>query len=257
MRMNKKLFELYITFPLVFITIFTFLTFEIFFLFIPTFKLFIDWVFNQDCAHDIRLITRVATGSLMGIPIGLFFFLGKQDEILNIKERSQERAWATVVANNNLISIETIIGIWKFGFWSDYLLDLEGKQFYLKPNSPDEELGEAVITALSASKKISIEDAKDYVEDKKFLPLLKEHEKQVLEKFGYENRHDMQEDVLYCLISVKNDLITMQCMQIQEGKKPKKYNIIHTPLTSPPSKIGAALRAALSATQPLPSGAMP
>jgi len=201
---------------------------------------------------DTQQMLRSIEAGLIGVlPLGfLTWIYAYQTKHSEIKERSQENAWATVIANNNLINIKTVLGLWKFGFWSTCVPDVESKQFYLTPASSDEELGGSVIAALLASKKIDFEENKGYYENERFSQLIKEYEAQDLERFCYKNIDDMVKDVLCCKISVKNSVITIQPWQKQSGegvqKKPKIYDAIHVPLNGTPSEIGAALRTALA-----------
>jgi len=252
----KKIFpKLYIEYSVFFVPVCVFLTLEVLFLFFPSLSSLIDWMYGEDYSYNMRAIARAAKAGLIGIPIGLvIWFFVYRDWVSEIKERSQERAWANVIADNNLISIKTLHGLWRSGFWDVSLPDLESQQSYLKSTSSDEELGEAVIAALSASKKINFEENEGYYKKERFLPLFEKYETQILEKFAYESVSDMDKCVLYCQISVKNDTIRMQPWRNKyEGlyrKRAIKYNIIHTPLSDAPSKIGASLRAALSQKSP-------
>jgi len=118
---------------------------------------------------------------------------------------------------------------------------------YLPPEVDDETLGAGLRAALTASKRVSVEDFQRIFASGVVQKLGKENEQYAMLQYGYKTRRALYKNMLFCLISVFEGLIEIKSthhksIEIYTGISDDGPEIIRLPVTVSDAELGAALR---------------
>ena len=164
------------------------------------------------------------------------------------KRRSEEEAKrrqgknAVVFRNNRLVSISAQSGLGMLGF------DLQGAHFLLPPNAADEVLGNALLGALSNSRRISPQEDPSF-SNQGIMAANKIWQQSLMDQFEYKTRKQLYENMISCDVRLFDNFITMTPLRHEGlegwgGMKDPTLNVVISG-EAPPSEIGAALRLTL------------
>jgi hypothetical protein len=163
----------------------------------------------------------------------------------------KKNAWASVKSNKDFVCIQT-----RSGCQSLNLPDPEGEEFFLMHDVSDEEMGKALISALSASRYLDIKECQasgnnffDY--RGRVEPEYKEWVDRTMARFGYKTKRTMFKDMLSCNVEVSNGLI-MICpwhhvkLEALDGEGLTEADNVMISFNAPLVEVGVSLRLALS-----------
>jgi len=170
-------------------------------------------------------------------------------------ETVERKFWASIRANGDFIYVKTCSGL------HAPLPDPDGREFCLDPTASDEELGEALLASLAASRQIASRDARCssgkifYDRRGRVEEEYKEWMARTMARFGYKTKRAMFKDMNSCLAESNGDAITIMPthhvkLEAWDGDGLTKEDNVVIPADSPPSEAGAALRLALSRCLP-------
>jgi hypothetical protein len=170
-------------------------------------------------------------------------------------EIPKKEKWTSVKSNKDFIFVRTHSG------WRTHLPDPEGKQFYVSHAASDEELGQSVMKALAASRRIDPRECdpnqwvKSLTDDKGRVLSYIEWVAQTMAQYGYKTKRAMFKDMKSCIIEMADDMITMQPwhhvkLEAWDGDGLTEKDNAVISADSSPAEVGAALRLALSRCRP-------
>jgi len=147
--------------------------------------------------------------------------------------------------NDEFISIKTCSGYFNF------LSDPEAPEHLLSPNASEEEIGRAVLDALSRSRILNPKDNRDFFSVELIGVRYEEWVKRIIEHYEYKKRREMFLNMKNCWIHSHNDLITFQPtnhvkLEAWEGVKKAGIEDMVIPTNSSLREIGAALKEAFN-----------
>lgn len=153
------------------------------------------------------------------------------------------KAWANAKANAEFIDLQTYSG------YRSSTIDETGKNHDLSPAVSEEELGDAVLDALVASRFLAVEDM--YRLNEQAQPAYERWVANKLTRHGYKNRRALFREMKTCSIELQDGLITIvpwhhDKLEGWDGRGISSDMHVVIDSTSGPAEIGAALRLAFS-----------
>ncbi|MQL48576.1 DUF1436 family protein [Photorhabdus khanii] len=152
---------------------------------------------------------------------------------------------ARCVFNRDFYLIETFSG------YRMLSIDLQGGHYLLPPDTNDEQLGMAVLDALSKSRLIPLEDVGDFFDPEKCREQYKEWTDRLIKTYGYRSKRQLFKKMNSCDIRLLDGVITIkpsghEKLELWTGKGIVESDYVAIPVDSSPEEVGAALRLAFS-----------
>ncbi|OCQ53931.1 hypothetical protein Ppb6_00951 [Photorhabdus australis subsp. thailandensis] len=152
---------------------------------------------------------------------------------------------ARCVFNRDFYLIETLSGYRMLG------IDLQGGHYLLSPDTDDEQLGIAVLDALSKSRLIPLEDVGVFFDPAKCSEQYKEWTNRLIKTYGYRSKRQLFKTMNSCTIRLLDGVITIkpsghEKLELWTGKGIVESDYVIIPADSSPEEVGAALRLAFS-----------
>lgn len=156
-----------------------------------------------------------------------------------------------ILTNKDFIYIETCSG------YNSYASDPDGYQFYLKSDAADDEIGAAILQALSKSRVIDISEIGTFFALDRIQKTYKEWVETTQKMYGYKTKRAMFKNMNYVSIEVLNNIASFcpwhhEKLEAWGGTRNGEADIVKIPYPSRASDIGAAFRLALSRCTPKP-----
>ncbi|MBL0318682.1 MAG: CdiI family contact-dependent growth inhibition immunity protein [Alphaproteobacteria bacterium] len=157
---------------------------------------------------------------------------------------------AGVYVNEKFYSIETLSGM---GLLSR---DFRAKEYILLPDASEEELGQAILGALSYSRVVNRKADPELWDTEAAKIRAQKWIEGLMQRFGYKTRAVMFRKMKSCDIVMKNGMIEISPSRRERngnlftGEGIQKSDYIYLPDTSTPAEIGAGLKLALSRCLP-------
>ena len=147
--------------------------------------------------------------------------------------------------NDNFISIKTRSGYFNF------LDDPEAPEHLFSPSSSEEEIGRALLDALSRSRIVIPKENREFFSFERAGVRYEKWVKEIMERYGYKKRRVMFENMKLCWIRVENDEIHIQPtnhvkLEGWEGKSKDMPETIVIKAASSAFEVGVALKEAFS-----------
>lgn len=158
----------------------------------------------------------------------------------------QKKRWVSVFENREFTQIETQSG------YRGGLPDPLGKRIRLTNPTTDEELGDAVLTALAASRFLHPNEHREFFDIRgRVVPQYEEWISGVISEYGYKSRRALFKDMKSCDIVEHDGVVTMrpthhEKLEAWSDDGITEECLVRVSTISPPSDVGAALRLALS-----------
>ncbi|MCC8374950.1 MULTISPECIES: contact-dependent growth inhibition system immunity protein [Photorhabdus] len=152
---------------------------------------------------------------------------------------------AGVKFNGDFYSIQTYSGNGLLG------VDPLGSEYLLQPVASDQELGKAVLDALSKSRIIPLDEYGDYFDhdanDKQYKNWITE----MMGSYGYRSKRQLFKKMNNCNIRLLDGVITImpyghKKLELWTGQGIVESDYVIIPANSSPEEVGAALRLAFS-----------
>jgi len=160
--------------------------------------------------------------------------------IASTEERKEAGAWF----NGNFICVES------FAFHAPAAFDPQGAQQFLPPDTSDQSLGQAVLTTLSSSLPISLDEAREPVHFQRIAQDYATWTESLIERYHYNTKQELLRNMLNCWIRRSGDFITIKPTYHQQLGAWRGYGgdvgveDVRIPADSPAADVGAALRLA-------------
>ncbi len=155
--------------------------------------------------------------------------------------------WPTAVAysNRGFTLIETCSG------YRSYSLDVEAQKYFLGEDASEGEIGNAVLAALSRSRRIAINEIANFFNLEQATKNYAGWVASLMARYGYKTKRSLFKGMKNCGIRRMGDIIRFEPMkqvkqEIWEGTASDGADDVIVPATSTPAEIGAAFRLALS-----------
>ncbi|MEP6930603.1 MAG: contact-dependent growth inhibition system immunity protein [Flavobacterium sp.] len=165
---------------------------------------------------------------------------------MNDIAKPEKRSWVYVKSNDDFIFIETYSGYW------NCLPDPSGESFMLSHSSSNEEVGEAVLRGVSASRIINPKHDPEFFDVMgRVVPQYNSWISEVMSQFGYKTKRAMFKDMKNCAIELVKNTVMIQPshhekLEAWSGKGITESDYVVIPSNSSPVEVGAALRLAIS-----------
>ncbi|MBL0318928.1 MAG: CdiI family contact-dependent growth inhibition immunity protein [Alphaproteobacteria bacterium] len=157
---------------------------------------------------------------------------------------------ACVYANERFCSIKTYSGMGLI------MGDFRGKEYILLPDASEEELGQAILGALSYSRVVNRKADPELWDTEAAKIRAQKWIVGLMQRFGYKTRAAMFRKMKSCDIVMKSGMIEISPSRRERngnlfsGEGIQKSDYIYLPDTSTPAEIGAGLKLALSRCLP-------
>ncbi|MBB3225558.1 hypothetical protein FHW69_000148 [Luteibacter sp. Sphag1AF] len=153
--------------------------------------------------------------------------------------------WASAVDNGDFIGVDTSSGLGNCG------LDDLGIHLIMNPDTDDQSLGTALVSALDASRTLTLEECGEFFNLKALSERYEAWVSGFMDKFNYKSRKLLFRNMKSCHISLHDGLITIrpshhEKLEAWSGHGISKDDHVVLPFDSSPADIGAALRLAFS-----------
>lgn len=165
-----------------------------------------------------------------------------------MKEEMAQLKRARAYSNQDFILVETSSG------WGRYTADPNGLEIYLRPDASDNELGQAVLNALSKSRAV-INDL-ELMDWRKIEVRYREWVARVMKSYSYKTKRAMFKDMMSCRIELnpirdRLDLVPLIHRNLEGWGRESNDDIENVTIsaTSTSPEIGFALRQAFSRCQ--------
>jgi hypothetical protein len=157
--------------------------------------------------------------------------------------KAQKRANAMM--NDEFISIETYSGYFNF------LDDPEAPEHLLAANASEEEIGRALLDALSRSRILIPKENREFFSFERAGKRYEEWVKKIMACYGYKKKRAMFVNLKNCWIHWQDDLITLKPtnhvkLEAWEGKRKDEIVDVVIPGASSAIEVGKALKEAFS-----------
>lgn len=154
-------------------------------------------------------------------------------------------AAATAFSSSAFILVETCSG------YRSYSLDTEAPKCFLDEGSSENEIGDAVLAALSRSRQISIDEIATFFNLERTTRSYADWITDLMTRYGYKTKRALFKGMKNCGIRRVGDIIKFEPMrqvkqEMWEGTASHGEDDVILPATSTPAEIGAAFRLALS-----------
>ena len=155
------------------------------------------------------------------------------------------RKEAEAMMNDEFISIKTCSGYFNF------LADPEVPEHLLVPDASEEEIGRALLDALSRSRILIPKENRDFFSFERAGVRYEEWVKKIMARYGYKTRRAMFENMKNCWTHSQDDKITLKPtnhvkLEAWEGKSKDKVADVAIPVTSSAFEVGKALKEAFN-----------
>ncbi|NTY41117.1 contact-dependent growth inhibition system immunity protein [Burkholderia diffusa] len=158
----------------------------------------------------------------------------------------QKKRWVSVFENLEFTQIETQSG------YRGGLPDPLGKRIRLTNSATDEDLGDAVLAALTASRFLHPHEHREFFDIRgRVVPQYEEWVSSVISEYGYKSRRALFKDMKSCDIEEHDGIVTMrpshhEKLEAWSDEGITEDCLVRVSTVSSPSDVGAALRLALS-----------
>ncbi|MBB3225557.1 hypothetical protein FHW69_000147 [Luteibacter sp. Sphag1AF] len=153
--------------------------------------------------------------------------------------------WASAVNNGDFIGVDTYSGLGRCG------LDALGIHLIMNPDTDDQSLGTAIVSALEASRTLTLEEYGEFFNLKTASERYEARVSEFMERFNYKSRKLLFRNMKRCHISLHDGLITIrpshhEKLEAWSGHGISKDDRLVLSFDSSSADIGAALRLAFS-----------
>jgi len=129
--------------------------------------------------------------------------------------------------------------------------DPEVPEHLLLPTTAEEEIGRALLDALSRSRILAPKENREFFSFERAGERYEEWVKKIMARYGYKTRRAMFVNMKQCWMHIENDAIHLQPtnhvkLEAWEGKKKDMPETVVIPATSSAFEVGAALKEAFN-----------
>ena len=154
-------------------------------------------------------------------------------------------SWASAVANERFICVETYSGLRRVG------RDPLGKQHLLELDTSDDVLGNALLDALAHSRFLTVDEAATFLDLTRVTDDYSEWVSNLKQQYGFKSKRALFRNMRCCDIRCKDSSIRIrptnhEKLESWSGDGISETNVVYTSTSGSPEEIGAALRLAFS-----------